>query len=171
MIKHLLFLLLLSFLLYIYTEHGRSVSNHVHTINPDFKSKVESLSKDIEHFFQTDSYFSEDSLIQYIQSLKGYDFIYNITVIAHNYSVCFIQKQNTLSHSDNIDIKNILQWYKNDIVFSEWSNPVYLEHSVDRGFLLNYTSNVINVINGHVDAVINISCKSKLRRRNELILN
>ena len=171
MIKHLLFLLLLSLLLYIYTLHGRSVSNHVYTIDPDFKPKVEKLCKNIEHLFQTDSHYNENMLIEYIQSLKDYDFIHNITVISHDYNICFTQKQNTFSYSNNINMKDITPWYKNNIVFSEWSNPVYLEHSVDRGFLLNYTSNVINVINGHVDAVINISCKSKLRRRNELVLN
>lgn len=171
MIKHLLFLLLLSLLLYLYTQHGRNISNNVHIINADFKSKVERLSKDIDHLFKIDSHYSENALIHYIQSLKGYDFIHTITLVTHDYNICFTQKNNTFFYSDNVEIKDITQWYKNNIVFSEWSDPVYLEHSVDRGFLLNYTSNVINVINGHVDAVINISCKSKLRRRNELILS
>ena len=167
----LILMILFSFFTYIITKHGQDVTLQIKKMDLEFITKVEKVMSQLEYMFLTDSLNSKNQIFGILSKVMTENtFIHQIYFLAdkHNYVITRNDTSLEITNQDVNILKNTKEWYTVSLVKPEWSEPYYESKDGDRSYLLHYTSNVLNVISGQVDAIINISCKSKLRRRNQI---
>lgn len=161
--------------LYIYTLQGREKSNSVTNIDPLFMKKTEELSKDLEHKFHSNSLSSQDKLKTTIQDIiRNNKYLYKISILTSQgdivvyrdaYDTIYTQHFYDDENTKKIKYK---QWYNKRLSEPVWSTPYYTNESSDRSFVMHYTSNILGLLDGNVDAIVNFTCRSKLRKRSDI---
>lgn len=171
---------LLSLFLYIYTLYGRNVTNVIKNPPHDFVSHTEMIQKKIEHGLKTDL-DSHEKLEKYLKTiLDECEYIHQICIISSRYKSCMIKRtHNSYSYTvyHDFDVyadtsktkyrRMFYEWFATDLISPRWTQPFYTSEGSDRAYVLHYTSNGIDYENGQADPIINITCKSKLRRRSD----
>lgn len=169
----LILMIVLTFFIYILTKHGQDVTLQVKQMDPEFVQKVEKVGSQLEYMFLTNSLNTQKKIFRVLSAIMTeHSFIHQIYFLTegHNYVITRNDTSLEITNQDASVLKNTKEWYTVTLVKPEWSEPYYESKDGDRSYLLHYTSNVLNVISGQVDAIINISCKSKLRRRNQITM-
>ena len=99
------------------------------------------------------------------------DFIHKLYIFSSKYPSVIAERD-----GDEIRIKSIAyntrafevlfpEWYPNAVANNKWSVPFYSNEKSDRGYRVNYSEVIPDFHNGVDEIVVNISCKSKLRKR------
>jgi len=167
----LILVILFTFFIYIITKHGQDVTLQVKQMDLEFVKKVEKIESRLEYMFLTNSLNTQNEIFGILSKIMTENtFIHQIYFLTegHDYVITRNGTSLEITNQDRTLLKNTKEWYTDTLVSPEWSEPYYESKDGDRSYLLHYTSNVLNVISGQVDAIINISCKSKLRRRNQI---
>jgi len=172
----LFFIITISIIIAIFTIYGRNISNNVSYLKYDFKNEVEHISKKINHHLQTES-FNHEQLQIYLQNiLNTHKYMSSITILSEKYCSCFCKKNKyeILDYKVYSDKKKervlFPEWFTSELLKPRWTHPFYSNENSDRGYVLHYTINVIDPENGQADPIINISCSSKLRKRNDITI-
>ena len=174
---HMFVIIGISLFIYSMTMYGRNATNTVQPINVEFKSIVQKVSQDVEYNFKTNKLNEYEGVRTYFQTiLQTHPYINKVFILTPHATsrVAFRDNNdilvNKLVYSEESFKKNYSEWYTKSLVDPVWSDPYYTNEDSDRSFVLHHTSNVLSVDSGKADAVINITCKSKLRKRSGVIL-
>ena len=176
--KEIFFVIITSIWIYLFTLYGRNATNKVFDLNINFKYNVEKLAKHIGQELRT-NILEHNELQLFLQNILNQNpYISSITILSSRYLSCNCKnnKYEQLNYKvySDVDKKKYndlySEWFTSELLTPKWSHPFYSNEHSDRGFVLHYTTNIIDLENGQADPIINISCSSKLRKRNDLTI-
>ena len=176
--KEIFFVVITSICIYLFTLYGRNATNKVSNLTINFKYNVEKLAKHIGQELRT-NILEHNELQLFLQDILNHNpYISSITILSSRYLSCNCKnnKYEQLNYKvySDVDKKKYKElfheWYTSELLIPQWTNPIYSNEHSDRGFVLHYTTNIIDLENGQADPIINITCSSKLRRRNDITI-
>lgn len=169
----------LSIFIYLLTQYGRSITNNVVDIEDGFQQNIEDISKELEYKSQVGELNNMEQARNILeQIMNNNEYIFQICILSSRNKSWILKKENMYkyafypleyyisSEETNQKYKSVFpEWYTTELLAPKWSQPFYSSEDSDRGFVLHYTTNVIDPENGQADPIINITCKSKVRKR------
>lgn len=173
---HICIIITLACMIYSFTVYGRRLTNKVTAVDTDVKVSTEKCMKDIEHKFKTRELNSCNTIKDvFTSAMSTYPFIDSMYMFSHSYPSVIATRTNDnivftqVPYQTEMFTRMYPQWFTKELSQPKWSNPYYTSKESDRGYEVHYTSNVLSLENGGVDAILNITCKSKLRKRSDIL--
>lgn len=172
---HVVVLACLSLFIYIFTIHGHYTANDVTNVDPNFMNNINKLGIDMKQNYKspgklTNIQSMHETLIEIIYK---HPYISEIYIISKRGNCMISRKRDLLEFnelSSEYDIQTRSEWFSTTLGDEfKWSQPYYSNKNSDRSYNIHYTFNIESMDDGGVEAIVNFTCNSKLRKRKQIL--